>query len=425
MLMANRHKDDPSEIASFCSVDTFVEFFGEFGASSILILSDEDLDTDRRVQSQIEAARRLGIPFEVVDVREVPPTCAMASKLRIWLASTIHLINSMLWGLARFSRFRDIETTWNVKDYDVPIADWRLRSLDDLSDVFKAGALANAHRAQPDLVVANNLIGLLVGRFLAARNGCRVFYDAHEVTVFRNRRVVTRLRNFLAFAIEGRSSRAAAKIVTVNKPCADILEQVTGRTPVGIIYNDHFRASPVPPAACGPATTAGAIFFGSAAAGRRLELLSDLICAGELDTAAFFVCGDETRQHAMLSRALSKEARSRSIIRHGIDYDSALDELLHRAGVAWFSWIAIENKALSYNLSLPNKFFQSISSGLPIVCQEGTYLADVVRRYDIGIMIPEQVTVAEAAKRLNAARSDYPRLQDNIFKARSMILSGV
>jgi glycosyltransferase involved in cell wall biosynthesis len=41
---------------------------------------------------------------------------------------------------------------------------------------------------------------------------------------------------------------------------------------------------------------------------------------------------------------------------------------------------------LSYELATPNKFFQALAVGIPIIASEGTYLSKIVIEHGVGVI---------------------------------------
>jgi glycosyltransferase involved in cell wall biosynthesis len=80
-------------------------------------------------------------------------------------------------------------------------------------------------------------------------------------------------------------------------------------------------------------------------------------------------------------------------------------------------WCCVDDVCLSYRLSLPNKFFQALSVGIPVVATYGSYLAEIVEKYQLGFVfngtnlsvIVEQMkspAFAELGARVLAFRAD-------------------
>lgn len=70
--------------------------------------------------------------------------------------------------------------------------------------------------------------------------------------------------------------------------------------------------------------------------------------------------------------------------------------------------------------SLPNKFFESIQSCVPLICCDLPEMGKIVRQYDIGLLVHEddEKSVAEAVMKLRNDKSLYDRLKKNMEKAK-------
>lgn len=70
--------------------------------------------------------------------------------------------------------------------------------------------------------------------------------------------------------------------------------------------------------------------------------------------------------------------------------------------------------------SLPNKFFESIQSCVPLICCDLPEMGKIVRQYDIGLLVKEddEKSVAEAVLKLREDKALYERLKNNMQKAK-------
>ena len=70
--------------------------------------------------------------------------------------------------------------------------------------------------------------------------------------------------------------------------------------------------------------------------------------------------------------------------------------------------------------SLPNKFFESIQSCVPLICCDLPEMGKIVRQYDIGLLVNEddEKSVAEAVMKLRNDKKLYDRLKRNMEKAK-------
>jgi glycosyltransferase involved in cell wall biosynthesis len=80
--------------------------------------------------------------------------------------------------------------------------------------------------------------------------------------------------------------------------------------------------------------------------------------------------------------------------------------------------VLIESDSISYRLSLPNKFFEAVAAGLPVVATPIPEIKQMVERYDLGVLCePTPEAIARAI--LMALESDtLDRLRANVRRAR-------
>lgn len=253
----------------------------------------------------------------------------------------------------------------------------RLDTLDWLA-VWRFGTLAWARRASElaprgDVHHGHDLTGLPAAARAAARQGGVLVYDSHEL--------------FLASgAVKGRPSWAvsyldrlerrlagrARAVVTVNDEVAGHLRARLAPRRIVVVHNcpPRVAAEPKPDsrtrlrAAVGlPETTPVAIYHGGLRPDRGIEELLLAFALPELAEVHLVVMGFGPLRTMV-------EARSRA---------SPLAGRLHLLGpvppqlvVDWISGadvavMPIKRNPLSYALSTPNKLFESLAAGLPIV----------------------------------------------------------
>lgn len=223
-------------------------------------------------------------------------------------------------------------------------------------------------RFSPDLIIANDLTMLGAGVAAGRALGARVVYDAHEYEAGRNG-VQHTLAEAVRQAFEPLLLPRADAVVTVSESIAEQLRADHARArAVAVVPN----AAPVAPAEPDHAWRASldlphdarlALHVGSLAAGRGLEHVIDAL-AGVPDLV--FACiGHVTpeRQAALELRAAQAGVTARVRILPPVPSD-------HVGAVvatADFTVIAVQPSCTSYRLCLPNKLFQSLSVGTPVV----------------------------------------------------------
>jgi glycosyltransferase involved in cell wall biosynthesis len=222
-------------------------------------------------------------------------------------------------------------------------------------------------------IYANDLSCGQIGMNLAKEFKCNFIYDAHEIEFHRNRK-----NSFLRVAydviIEKKVVKQCTNLILVNKPAADIYVNLYNiqRRKIIIISNNHFTPylNNALNAFKRDSKKTGIVYIGSGIGGRKLEDLHSLTKGMSNILYGFF-----------LSRIPVYTTESNWEV-GTINY---LPEFLHLIQERHLlMWCCTEDICLSYKLSLPNKFFQAIAVGIPIIAYKDTYLAEIVQKYNIG-----------------------------------------
>ncbi|MER2515704.1 MAG: glycosyltransferase [Candidatus Accumulibacter phosphatis] len=224
------------------------------------------------------------------------------------------------------------------------------------------------------LVHAHDLFCGVVGAELSKCSGAELVYDAHEVEFHRNRRN-SWLRTAFDVVVERSVLDRTRELRVVNAPIAALYEHVhdVPRERIRVVLNDHFvnrcreRSFDVPE----PGRLA-LVYVGAGIRGRQLDRLASEAKRLGVPVHAFFI-GE-----------LPELAIAAGWVIGPRDYESALVSLVavHRCVM----WCCVDDVCLSYRLALPNKFFQALAVGIPVVAADGSYLADLVRTHDLGFV---------------------------------------
>jgi glycosyltransferase involved in cell wall biosynthesis len=92
------------------------------------------------------------------------------------------------------------------------------------------------------------------------------------------------------------------------------------------------------------------------------------------------------------------------------DVDS-LGDLLARSSFVWaIDFADFENSIWL----LPNRLYEAIASGVPLIAVDGTATADVVRRYNIGIVLPECTGQAVIRALASCSQAEYSTWVKNV-----------
>ncbi len=231
-------------------------------------------------------------------------------------------------------------------------------------------------------------------------------YDAHELEIHRNRRAGW-IRILLEHGLEQFVLDRSTELQTVNSAIRAVMSEWY-RLPnrVRVVSNDFYphKCAAMPSAQAAPAI----VYVGQGVNGRELESL-DLPSVAALFKVHIFLIGSTLPGHI----------KARDWWMGPSNYEGELVALARERRC--MMWCCLERRCLSYELATPNKFFQALSIGVPIIASQGTYLSEVVHVQDIGMVFDgenlptiRQVVVGEK----------YETWVKNIIRFREQIRTG-
>lgn len=258
-----------------------------------------------------------------------------------------------------------------------------------------------------DVVTAHDLPVLPVGSWLAARCGARLVFDSHELWTEQNfpeawRRAWSRVE---------RSYIGECDIVmTVNRSIASELalrhgirevHVVTNAVPVGIDRPRSLRER------CGISPVDKVLLYqGSLSAGRQLEHCVDAV-AGLRDSRVHLVMlGDGTLRGRLVRHARAARAASRIHVLPAVPQA----ELLGWTASADAGIVPYVADCLNSRLCTPNKLYEFIAAGLPILASDLPELRAIVAGEGFGVVAPLE-TSASIARAITDLFADERRLR--------------
>ena len=268
---------------------------------------------------------------------------------------------------------------------------------------YARSALAEVRDSRPDVVVAHDLDTLPVGLVAARRAGARLLYDSHELFVEHEseppRAQVTRR---VQRAVEGPLIRRADRVITVSGSIADELARRYGIARPGVVRNlPAWSGSSGPPVdlrerVALDSVTRIAIYVGGLAPGRGLEQLA--ASAAELPGVGIVFLGTGPPHFRETLRRIAGEAGATERVRVSGPVPAA--EVTRWAAGADVGVVPYPNTCLNNYLSLPNKLFEYLAAGLPVVASDFPELRQVVAGHDVGATCdPEDPTdIARAVR---------------------------
>ena len=178
-------------------------------------------------------------------------------------------------------------------------------------------------------------------------------------------------RLILEFTLERIIARNRALCHVVNRPMKRIYARLYGPAPLVIRPNDFFEDRNVVLDSDGPRLM---LYIGATGPYRRMDDMMAVARANGAGVIVFCEDPESVRGSIGADEVLGLAG-----------YEPILLERL--AGSAAYLWCFFDASVLSYRYSLPNKFFQALALGVPIIAAEGTYLGRLIARHGFGMIL--------------------------------------
>lgn len=327
----------------------------------MLMLTDNPPEFDRRVLSAL--AEHGGPPLIVIPRR----------TLRIWRYASAAL--ALAWLPCLWLRYGRALAGLGARlggNYGAAFAGLRAGLLLQAASMQFLWTHRRQLRESGALYAHDQMAGV-VARVALFAWGVPYIYDAHEIVPFRARQTGP-ARMLLEYGWERAIVRSAQRCCVVNVPMRRLYQRLYGVVDYHVRPNDFF-AERTPELE--PAATRLLIYIGALGAQRGLEAMSA------------FAAARGARQLCFASNLRQGEAGPTGAEVHGIEgYEEVLVGRV--TGSAPYLWCAFDTSVLSYRYSLPNKFFQAMALGIPIIAVRGSYLGRLVERHGIGVLIGQE-----------------------------------
>ncbi len=162
-----------------------------------------------------------------------------------------------------------------------------------------------------------------------------------------------------------------------------------------------------------------ACYFGNIARNRHVYEILDAMYG--LPSCRFLLAGPEMEKGA-LSECLTRIQACRNM-----DYLGYLmrDELLERTARSHCVILPLEPDNLHHRIPLPNKVYEGIICHTPVITTEGTSSAEKVRRYGMGVIIPDNSppSIRDAVRSLSEDRARWESCVEGCKRAEHDIIS--
>jgi glycosyltransferase involved in cell wall biosynthesis len=285
---------------------------------------------------------------------------------------------------------------------------------------FMCGLFASVVRRQPAIVHAHDVATLLPAALATRLTGAPLIYDAHELAsgvAYRHgltARLITRMERI--------ATRRAAGILTVSDSIADRM-QATHGLPGRPVVVRNFCALPRPgEPAPGPSLRVQVgidgqplvLHQGAAAPGRGCENLVAAMASVPQAHLVFLGTPEAgfTSRLAGIARELELEDR--------VHFVPAVppDRLLATTSEADVGVTLFEASCENYRLTLPNKLFEYVAAGVPVVGSSMPEVERVIVEHEIGWTVdPSSPDMIARVLRIALEAASDPEVRTRLIKA--------
>jgi glycosyltransferase involved in cell wall biosynthesis len=258
-----------------------------------------------------------------------------------------------------------------------------------------------------DLYHGMAYMGIPIALDLARRHDARVVYDARDIYLDAANLARMRgpMRTLIARA-ERRWARAADRVMTVNRPYAEIMARRWSVPLPLIVMNCSYRTDPPEPPRRRFHERLGldpvrrvVLYQGGFSPHRGIEQLLDAI--PKIPGAVLVLLGYGALQEELERRAADPGLAGLVHLLPAVPPT----ELLEWVGSADVVAMPIQPSTLNHRYTTPNKLFEAMAVGVPVVASDLPGRASIVRETDAGLLVDptRPADIAAACRQLLAA----------------------
>ncbi len=244
-----------------------------------------------------------------------------------------------------------------------------------------------------DLVHGMAYMGIPVALAVGRRRGAAVVYDARDIYVDAgNLARLPRPMRAIVAARERRWARAAGRVVTVSRPYAEVMAERWGLPLPGIAMNCAYRTEPPDPPERRfhdrldlPPAARVVLYQGGFSPGRGIEQL--VVAIRDVPGAVLVLLGYGNLLPELERRA-ADPALADPILGRRVRIMPAVppDALLGWVAAADVVAMPIQPSTLNHRLTTPNKLFEAMAVGVPVVASDLPGMAPIVHETGCGVV---------------------------------------
>lgn len=257
---------------------------------------------------------------------------------------------------------------------------------------------------------------------LRARHGGRTIYDSRDVYLHaRFFGQMSRFRRWLYQRLERHWAHAADTVITVNDAYADLLTGLLAIPRPEVVMNCPVTWQPPSPPPDRirerlgiPSETAIVLYQGNLMTERGIE--EGLVAIQAVPGAAFVILGYGALRHQIAAAVSRPPLAGRAFLIDAVPPS----ELLLWSASADILLMAIQPTTINHRFTTPQKLFEALAAGVPVVASDLPGMADIVRATGAGVVCDptSPAAIASAIRSiLEASPEDRARLRERALAA--------
>ncbi len=285
--------------------------------------------------------------------------------------------------------------------------------------IFYIRGFMTAIKLRPSFLIAADLYSLPLAWLISIIRHVPIVYDSREL--YRSIAALHRRKFMQSFwsMVEWLFMHKVALVITVNNSLAEILRKTYPSKNVVVVRNipnkqSVTRSNKLRELLGIPSSMKIILYQGGLQAGRGIPILLSL--AEKIENIAFVFIGNGP----MIS-TIEKSAVGKSNIFQIASVPST--ELLHYTVSADIGATLIENYGTSYYFSLPNKLFEYIHAGIPVLGSNFPEITSIINEYRVGLTADPENS-EEVCTALRSLLFDETKIQEyrtNCIKASTVL----
>ena len=277
----------------------------------------------------------------------------------------------------------------------------------------------NLFRSEAEIIFAEDIYTLPFAVLFAKFKKAKVFYDSRELYGYlaglKKRKIIQQILK----RVEKTFITKAYKIITTGKMDAEFLSKEYGVKNTIVIRNLPFLATVDSPFDFRTkyklkSSDKIILYQGVILHGRGLRVIFDVI--SELENVILIIIGGGEHKNYYEQLAVEKGVDKKTIFLGKVNQK----ELLNYTAGADIGLALIENISLSYYYALPNKMFEYILAGVPVLASNFPQMKEIIGRYKVGIYVDPENRMELLTKLKEVLNNEVQRDQ---YKANCKVAS--